>query len=134
MPYFEFNVSASAHLYTFVVGTTVQGPYARVTVSVSGSNGTPSTGLAEKHFQVWGLLPGRKLVDLTIDSVLELAKVQPSSPKGIYEISVRKQDLSGLEVTVPWTFIIQVKWSGWFNTGLGQTVVGTDLLADPAPY
>jgi hypothetical protein len=130
----ELNVTASAYLYTFAVETTVQGPYARLSVSVSGGGGAPFTGLAQKHFQVWGLLPGRKNVDLTIDSVIELAKVQPSSPKGIYEISVRKQDLSGLEVTVPWTFIIQVKWSSWLATNQGQTVVGVNLRTTPNPH
>jgi len=132
----ELNVTASAYFYTFVVANSVQGPYPRLTVSVSASNGDPMTSLEKQRFKVWGMShdAGHKLVELMITQVIELVKAQPSSLKGIYEVVVSKQDGSGFDETIPWTFIINVRLSGWFIDLKGQTVVGVNLRTTPNPH
>jgi hypothetical protein len=90
----------------------------------NGGNGKPCTDLTQNRFQVQTLADVATPVAVKVLKVTELAKEIPGSPAGIYELLLDTS--GGFSPGTFYTFVIQVRWRGWFTTFQGQAIAGGD--------
>jgi hypothetical protein len=127
----ELDVSASASFYA----DTSRAAHALVTVVVSNGEGAARPNLALADFHVTALTAGLIATAVTVEAFgggdVEKGKAIADIPRGIYFLAVSMADGTGLNVAVPWTFIIHVDRRAFWVHSEGWAVAGVDYRSTP---
>ena len=127
----EVNVSASASFYADASGAA----HALLTVVVSNGEGAARPNLALADFHVTALTAGLIAAAVTVETFgggdVEKGKAISDIPRGVYFLAVSLADGTGLNVAVPWTFIIHVDRRAFWVHSEGWAIAGVDYRSTP---
>jgi hypothetical protein len=127
----ELNVSASASFYADTSGAA----HALLIVVVSSGEGAARPNLTLADFHVSALTAGLIATAVTVEAFgggdVEKGKAIADIPRGIYFLAVSLADGTGLNVAVPWTFIVHVDRRTFWVHSEGWAIAGVDYRSTP---